>query len=139
MEGTSQEKRSRKRESGKENRDWGAEAEQIAADFLYAQGFVIRERGWRMGGSLEIDIIAEKDGWMVFAEVKARKGDHQDPVAAVDKRKRMKMIRGADVFLKAQRFEYQYRFDIIAITGDKNDYKLEHYPDAFLPPLNGKY
>lgn len=52
--------------------EWGMEAEQIAADYLLARGYVIRERRWRCGASKkEIDIIAEKDAVMVFVEVKA--------------------------------------------------------------------
>ena len=128
-----------RKEINDRNREWGEKAEAIAADYLLSDGYTIRERRWRIGKTIEIDLIAEKDGWMIFIEVKARKGDRQEAVEAVDKRKRIKMVRGADIYLKAERFDYAYRFDIIAITGDEENYQLEHFPDAFLPPLNGRY
>ena len=43
-----------KREQGKANREWGKQAEQIAADYLLTNGYVIRERNWRVGNRIEI-------------------------------------------------------------------------------------
>lgn len=122
---------------GARNREWGAEAERIAAEYFIKEGYTIRERNWRIGNHIEIDLILEKDRTLIFVEVKSRMKDGQDPTEAVDFRKRTKMIRGADIYLKQQQFRYQYRFDIVTLTGDKNDYEFKHYADAFLPPVNG--
>lgn len=134
-----QESKSKKQLQGEENRKWGKIAEDIAVNYLFSQGYAVCERNWKAPGGVEVDVIAEKDFRIVFVEVKARKGDNQDPVEAVDKKKRTKMIRGADMFMQRFSMDYQYRFDIIAVTGNPADYTLQHLEDAFLPPLNGKW
>src|SRR5512136_3123638 len=49
-------------------KETGAIAENIAADYLSKRGYKIRERNYRTREG-EIDIIAEKDGTLVFVEV----------------------------------------------------------------------
>lgn len=124
---------------GARNKEWGAEAERIAAEYFIKEGYIIRERNWRVSNRIEIDLILEKDRTLIFVEVKSRMKGGQDPAEAVDFKKRSKMIRGADIYLRQQQFRYQYRFDIVTLTGDKNDYEFKHYADAFLPPVNGGY
>jgi putative endonuclease len=127
------------KKQGAANREWGEYAEELAVSFLFKEGYAIRERHWKVGNSIEIDIIAEKDFNIVFVEVKARKGDNQDPVDAVDSKKRSKMVRGADIYMSNLNTRYQYRFDIVTITGDKENNRIEHIEDAFMPGLNGRY
>ena len=50
----------------------GKEGELLAANHLQSEGYVIRHRDWRCGHK-ELDIVAEKDGTLVFVEVKTRK------------------------------------------------------------------
>lgn len=121
---------------GSDAYDWGHDAEVVARDYLISQGYTIREMNWRIGSSLEIDIIAQMEGVMVFVEVKARKD--RDPVEAVDRKKRQKMVSGANAYLNTLPHLYEYRFDIITLTGTRESYELNHYPDAFLPLLNGR-
>lgn len=54
----------------------GQRAEEVAADYLAAQGYEIIERNWRTR-VCEIDIIASKDRVMYFIEVKYRKSNSQ--------------------------------------------------------------
>lgn len=126
-----------KREQGAANYVWGALAENIAADYLRTRGYTIREQNYRYK-TIEIDLIAEKDGDIIFVEVKARTGNFEDPLSAVDKNKRRHMIIGADLYLRSLEPFYWYRFDIITITGTPDNYTIEHYPDAFLPPVHTK-
>ena len=49
----------------------GAFGEQLAADYLEARGFRVRSRNYRYGKS-EIDLIVQRDDWLIFVEVKAR-------------------------------------------------------------------
>lgn len=125
---------SKNQQQGAINREWGHQAEQIACEYLLAQGYVIREKNLRYR-NIEIDIVAEKDNWIVFVEVKARKGEYEDPLDAVDRKKQSKMVRGADIYLSNLTLIYNYRFDIITITGTPKNYQMEHFPDAFMPPL----
>lgn len=121
---------------GQENQEWGHEAEQIAAEYFLKEGYLIREKNWKCG-KLEIDLILEKDRTIIFVEVKARKADTQDPVHAVNPKKIMRTVNAADVYLRGLQFLYEYRFDIVTFTGDRDNYRMEHYADAFLPPVNG--
>lgn len=123
------------KEKGEDKDGWGVQAEDIAAGYLMKNGYVVRERNWRVGNTLEIDIIAEKGLEMVFVEVKARNGEWEDPADAIDDKKIRKICNGADIYLRNLPHTYDYRFDIITLTGNTSDYQLEHYEDAFMPPL----
>lgn len=110
---------------------WG---EQLAVDTLATLGYSIVETNWHMG-RIEIDIVAKKDQTMVFAEVKTRSDMEEDPLEAVDKRKIARMVAAADAYLKHTDWPYQVQFDLFAINGTPDNYKIEHIPDAFYPPL----
>ncbi len=116
--------------------DWGAQAEAIAADYLTGEGYVVRERNWRPKNShLEVDIITQRDDVMIFVEVKARASADVDPADAVDEKKIRRLCRAADIYLSMQSHDFDYRFDIITVTGGPEGYELDHIPDAFLPTL----
>lgn len=117
----------------------GKFAEDRAADYLRAQGYTIREQRWKpQSGRVEIDIIAQREAdTLVFVEVKARGDDEADPTEAVDLRKMAQIARGADSYLAAFPHKAFYRFDIITFVGDFKNFKLRHFPDAFLSPLAG--
>lgn len=116
---------------------WGKEAEDIAAAFLLSRGYTVRERNWRPKNThLEVDIIAQSGQEIIFVEVKARSADGIDPIDAVDDKKIRKIVRAADIYLRSQPHDYLYRFDIITVSGNPDDYELDHIPDAFLPPLS---
>lgn len=122
---------------GKYSREFGQIAENIAADYILAKGMIIRERNWSpVGGHKEIDIISQIDNHIIFIEVKARKGDFSDPLEAMTPRKIRNLFRCADSYLNSiDGDHWLYRFDIITITGDADNYTLNHIEDAFLGPL----
>lgn len=128
--------RTERQKLGAENREWGQEAEALAAEYFLKEGYVIRERNWRLG-NLEIDLILEKDRTMVFVEVKARSSSEDEALLSINFKKRSRIINAADVYLRRETKLYQYRFDIVTFTGNRDNYKMRHYPDAFLPPVNG--
>lgn len=121
---------------GRTNREWGLFCEQLAADFFLGEGYVVRERNWRMG-KIEVDLILEKDRTIIFVEVKGRDGVNSDPVEAVDYKKRRRTINAADAYIGRLAQLYQYRFDIFAVKGNMEDYEILHIPDAYLPDVNG--
>jgi len=110
---------------------WG---EEIAAAHMIAQGYAILERNWRIG-HLELDIVAQKGDTIAFVEVKTRKSLDTDPVTAVDKRKRARIVTAADAYLRRYRLPFEYRFDIVTITGTPQSHIVEHIPDAFMPSI----
>lgn len=122
---------------GNFSREWGQKAEDIAYEYFLKEGYIIKERNWRLGNSFEIDLILQCNHTLIFAEVKARQ-TLEEALDAVDVKKRKKMIKAADVYLRYQKEEFEYRFDIITVIGTPEHYILEHYPDAFIPLANGK-
>lgn len=115
-------------------KDAGKWGETAAAAFLVAQGYGILEQNWRMG-HLEIDIVAQKGETIAFVEVKTRRSPDSDPLSAVDKRKRSRMMLAADAYLRRYELPFEFRFDIVNITGTAESHIVEHIPDAFMPPL----
>ena len=107
---------------------WG---EQTAALHLIHQDYQILERNWRFR-HLEIDIIAEYLGEIVFVEVKTRSGgDFREARAAVDFYKRKHIMDAAQVYLRQNRLDNIWRYDVITIIGTAAHYRLRHEQRAF--------
>ncbi|HUM65984.1 MAG TPA: YraN family protein [Chitinophagaceae bacterium] len=93
----------------------GAFGEQLAADFLVARGFHIRSRNYRYGKS-EVDLIVQRDDWLIFVEVKARCSlEYGHPEDFVDWRKSMRMFAAAENFIYATDWQGNVRFDIVSV------------------------
>lgn len=114
--------------------EFGQFAEDLAAEHYIAEGYAIRERNWRLK-RIEIDLIAQTGNTLVFVEVKARSGRDSDPLEAVTRDKMRRMARGADIYLRMQRGDFEYRYDIFTLTGDFDNYTTEVFEDAFVSPL----
>ncbi len=110
---------------------WG---EDMACEILEADGWGIVERNWH-DGHHELDIIAMKDDQLVFAEVKCRTDMDEDPLEAIDNRKIANIVRAAQAFMVTHPMPHNVRFDLFAINGTPDNYRIEHIPDAFDPPL----
>ena len=118
---------------------WGKQAENIVCEFLISKGYTVRERNWRPKTSKsEIDLIAQKNDTLIFVEVKARSDRDVDPADAMTAEKIKNVVRGANSYLQAQDFDFFYRFDVAAVSGNIDDYKLDYLEDAFLPPLRSR-
>ncbi len=118
---------------------WGKEAENIVCEYLISKGYTIRERNWRPSTSRsEIDLIAQSGDTLVFVEVKARSDKDIDPAEAMTTEKIKNVVRGANSYLCQQDFDFYYRFDVAAVSGNAEDYKLDYLEDAFLPPLRSR-
>ncbi len=118
---------------------WGKEAENIVCEYLISKGYTIRERNWRPATSRsEIDLIAQSGDTLVFVEVKARSDKDIDPTEAMTTEKIKNVVRGANSYLCQQDHEFYYRFDVAAVSGNAEDYRLDYLEDAFLPPLRSR-
>lgn len=112
------------------NKELGQEGEQMAADYLKKNGWQIREMNYRHRRS-EIDLIASKDGLLVFFEVKTRTNTTFGlPEDFVDEKKAQNIVRGAEQYIEENDWKGNIRFDIISII-KKADMELEHIEDAF--------
>lgn len=115
--------------------DTGKWGEDIAADKLTNEGWAIAERNWRRG-HLELDIVALNANTIIFAEVKTRADMDEDPLESVDRRKIANIVHAAEAYLAMHpELRQAPRFDLFAINGTPDNYRLEHLPDAFDPPL----
>ena len=117
------------------NLQFGRFAEDKAVAYYAERGYLIRERNWRFR-KIEIDVIAQLGKEIIFIEVKARSGRNTLAAEAVDYAKMRRMTRGADVYLRRLGGGYEYRYDIFALEGDMENYKIEVLENAFYSPLS---
>lgn len=112
------------------NNKLGLEGEQLAAEYLQKKGWNILEANYRYKRS-EIDLIASKEEWVIFVEVKTRTNTaFGRPEDFVDEKK-AEMIRiGAEQYIAERDLKGNIRFDVIAITKNDN-VEIVHFEDAF--------
>lgn len=107
----------------------GTFGESAACRYLRKNGYMIHERNYRIRSG-EIDIIAEKDGVLVFAEVKTRKTvKYGMPAEFVDIRKQRKIIRTAYYYLHGR--QCAVRFDVIEVLYRNKTAYIHHIENAF--------
>lgn len=118
----------------------GKTGEQIAAEYLLAHGYDIRETNWRCG-RLEIDIVATRGTTLVIVEVKTRRTEAFGmPEDAVDNRKIRNLILAADAYIRMTDLPFEIQFDIISILCNSDSYEIEHIENAFYPTIqNSRY
>lgn len=105
----------------------GKTGEDKAAAFLKKKGYAVNARNYRAKTG-EIDIIAEKDGTLVFVEVKTRDTDtYGAGFESVRQAKQNKIIRTAQYYIMQNNVEKLCRFDVISI----DDNKITHIENAF--------
>jgi putative endonuclease len=109
----------------------GTDGEALAASYLQGKGFEILERNYRYKHS-EIDLIAKKDNWLIFVEVKTRTSvTFGYPEEFVDERKERKILEGAENYIFEKDWKGNVRYDIIAILYSKDNPDILHLEDAF--------
>ncbi len=110
----------------------GVRGEALAARHLEAQGYRIVERNYRCAHG-EIDLVATVGEYVVFVEVKTRRGrTDYHPVLAVNARKQAK-LRDLGSFYLAEhpKLNLQPRFDVIAVVLRTPQPEVEHIENAF--------
>ena len=106
----------------------GRNAEELTANYLKKQGYKILKRNYKTPYG-EADIIAFKDGYYCFVEVKARESDvYGLPAEAVDARKRERYRKMAAYFCMTKKTEVPIRFDVAAIF----EGGLEYFENAYI-------
>ncbi len=112
----------------------GQQGEDVAVNFLIAQGYEIIDRNFRIARG-EIDVIAWHRGVLCFVEVKARMSDAcGDPAEAVTRRKQRTIARIAEYYQE----EYGWagcdlRFDVVAVVFSHGGQpELQLFQDAFM-------
>ena len=105
----------------------GRKGEDLTCKYLKKQGYKILKRNYKTPFG-EADIVALRDGWYCFVEVKARESDvYGLPAEAVDRAKRQRYRMIAKYFCSERREEVPCRFDVAAIF----EGELEYFENAF--------
>lgn len=92
----------------------GKFAERKARNYLESVGFVVIEQNFYAKKMGEIDIVATKNGIWHFVEVKSGKGF--EPIYNITRTKLQKVIKSAELYLKAKSLEVAYCIDALIIT-----------------------
>lgn len=113
----------------------GKEGEKLAVKFLQDDGYEILDINWTFQKA-EIDIIAQKDNYLVIVEVKTRSSlDFGDPQDFVKPKKIQLLIKAVNAYINDREMDFsdtiEVRFDIIAIHKNGEIFAIEHLTDAF--------
>lgn len=121
-----------------DSREIGALGEKIAAEYLTGLGYVIRERNFRLREG-EIDIIAEKDDFLVFIEVRTRtSSSYGTPEESVTAQKKERLLALAEAYMEGRDdLPPSWRVDVVALElGPKGEVsRLELIENAISPGL----
>ncbi len=121
-----------------DSREIGALGEKIAARYLTGLGYVIRERNFRLREG-EIDIIAEKDDFLVFIEVRTRRSlSFGTPEESVTTKKKERLIALTQAYMEDREdLPSSWRIDVLALElGPKGQIsRLELIENAIGPGL----
>ncbi len=105
----------------------GKTGEDIATEYLLKNGYNIIERNFycKIG---EIDIIALKNKYLIFVEVKTRtNANYGTPSEAVTKKKLKNLYRTAKFYVYTRNLQNELiRFDAIEVYIQQSDYKINH-------------
>jgi putative endonuclease len=114
----------RGREDGRSTKAIGDDAESRALAYLQRQGLVLVQRNYRVAGGpyargAEVDLILrERDGTLVFVEVRSRAGaSHGGALASVGSAKQGRIVRAARHYLLRLPVLPPCRFDVVALDG----------------------
>ena len=115
-------------------RDLGSFGEDVAAKYLRKAGYRVVERNFRCKFG-EIDLIVERDEYLVFVEVKTRTRNKYsiNPLISITEAKRRRIRLLSQLYsVQNQVYSKQPRFDVIGVEFiTKRDYKVEHIENAF--------
>lgn len=109
----------------------GHRAEKLAEQYLLRGGYLICEKNYRTGRS-EVDIIGQKNGVLVFFEVKSRQRTfYGNPEESITKHKEHMLFQAANAYQFDKKWAQEIRFDAISVNFYPQAIKIEHFKDAF--------
>lgn len=109
----------------------GREGENLAAEYLEKKGYQVLEKNYRFKKS-EVDLICQKDGLLIFVEVKTRSSRiFGQPESFVSDTQKIAIIRAAEQYMLDADWSNDLRFDIVAIISNQSEEEILHLKDAF--------
>ena len=116
-----------------QRRAHGAQGERAAERALIQAGLtpLTRNAGYRLG---ELDLVMRDGDTIVFVEVRRRRSaDFGDAASSVDRHKRRKLVRAAQLFLARHPALAQApcRFDVVGLDGAHTEPVIDWIRNAF--------
>jgi putative endonuclease len=105
----------------------GKLGEFIASNYLKDRGCKILYNNWtcRWG---EIDLIAEKDGTLIFVEVKYRNGGvNGHPSESINYFKKKSLQRSINIFLSSNCVTTPWRVDVLCVSKLGKSVRVDYY------------
>ena len=113
--------------------DLGKAGEEAAMEYLIRKGYTIRERNWKCN-HLELDLVVEKNGGVIFVEVKTRTNDDFNPALVFSEAKGRKVIMAGKGYLRKYAIQQlSIQIDVIFVTGTPDNFKIQHVENAISP------
>jgi putative endonuclease len=122
-------------------KELGMLGEEMAAEYLKGEGYIIMEKNFRSGPG-EIDIIASVNDWIMFIEVKTRTGSiFGSPEESIDFTKAGRIRKTAAAFLMNYKplRNKSIRFDVISVKINKKRLEKVIISDSCNDALAGQY
>ena len=109
----------------------GVRGEETACEILIRKGYKLLDRNWRFG-HLELDLVCERAGEIVFVEVKTRTSTIcGGPLAGLTPKKIKNLALAAQAWINAnEAWNLPCRMDVITLTRSGPDYIMEHFINA---------
>lgn len=114
----------------------GRRGEDAAASHLLSEGYKLLERNYRIRQG-EIDLVAFRDGTLVFVEVRSRTLPNPlDPALTVTRRKQLCVLKAAQHYLTHHRPRNEnvtIRFDVMTVSFGPpgSEPQIKHIENAF--------
>jgi len=109
---------------------FGSFAEKEAEKYLKKKGYSILEKNFSTPLG-EIDLIVEKDGILIFVEVKAGKQDSDfSPAVHYNFQKQKKLLQLAKFYEAKTKFDQQMQFDLVVVTQKEAQLQIDHLEDV---------
>ena len=107
----------------------GAIGENLAAEYLMKKGFRVMARNYR-SRKAEIDLIVQRDNWLVFVEVKTRNSNAWgEPESFVNSLQRRLIYEAAEEYIFKKDWQGHIRFDIVSVKPGPVP-EIVHFEDA---------
>ncbi len=107
----------------------GRRGELLAKRYLEDKGYTIVEQNFR-NRFAEIDLIARKNGKLVFVEVRTKRQERfGTPEESINRNKINKLIRNAQAYVAYKRYVQEYRIDAVCVVLNETGQvkRIDHY------------
>ena len=111
-------------------RETGKIWEEKVCGYLRSRGTEILDRNFTVKGG-EIDIIAREGDYICFIEVKFRTDKAVDAYQSVGYKKKSRIIKTADIYLRRYKTDLQPRFDVVFVFSGDEEESFEYIKNAY--------